>query len=782
MSLLCCACSDHSVVETWDPDGSYRRHRVCKRFIYSWICSDKHLPTFRAAAAAGFKGTLLDLYHGHHAVSNFLLTIQVKGYPAAAFGWAFRLWQRSGSDAKASAMRNQLVSFILSHVEQSSGGDASSEQKVGAKEQLVTLKLDRGEGGGRLGFSVTEHNRIDKVHEGSVASQAGLQIYDRVISVNGLQLSRHVSVGDAIARASNEQICTLAIMRALPRATAASAAPPCTPTRADADAMQSSPSMQPSPSLHPQAALEPFWTLAQACQLIDYFDSCWQLPDIVRMAWIDATILTLDEDLVPSTGGCEGSHRWWDDHMFQHLHNRDVTTVAMKTTGTTLNGDEVYNFFGAQETRWRKAKEKGISVDVHVCQSKADYAFLLHKGESVLLVDDATAFVRRTPEDSCIRRHAVPTAHAFDRFPDSLWPMRRMLAHAGPHSFERQEEDWYTVCRQTGRCDCDASHRLGVRTERGPCKHRREERLATRAAESAEQAAAVCSESFNRLLNHVHERERSRPQALRCMALYTATALPALLEALAAHPSIPPSGTSTGLDDAPSRGQLEVSAADLPFTGAKTEEFSCTFSASSDFGIIFGCVGLQNDDELVDMLVVRAFSRRLDGSLGPAPHGGHQLHPGDMIIAIDGIDDCENLCPMVSTQGVLSLPRSHAEGPVTMHCMLGQCRSAPMCSEGADEGEETIGDHGGRPEKRTAKFPRQQHQPGSRGGAAPRKGKKPQATPATQRQAVKPPQIAAGEDVATAVATLRARLLDVEHLTEQALHVRAELEDATYVR
>jgi hypothetical protein len=99
------------------------------------VCSDKHMPTLRAVLQAGYRGVVLDSWHGFKAISEFLVRLQVLGPAAAAIDWAFRLYRRSSSDAKAIEMRDAFVNFILDHCADG-GGSSSSSLRYGAVEAV----------------------------------------------------------------------------------------------------------------------------------------------------------------------------------------------------------------------------------------------------------------------------------------------------------------------------------------------------------------------------------------------------------------------------------------------------------------------------------------------------------------------------------------------------------------------------------------------------------------------------------------------------------------------
>ena len=112
-------CSDpncsHARVCTWS-GATYHCHRPCAPAFQPLVCVDKHLPSLRAITAAGFRGAVLDGWHGYSAVSKHLADIVLVGGEAAnVIMWAFRLWTRSQSHAHANSIRDVFVHFVIGH-------------------------------------------------------------------------------------------------------------------------------------------------------------------------------------------------------------------------------------------------------------------------------------------------------------------------------------------------------------------------------------------------------------------------------------------------------------------------------------------------------------------------------------------------------------------------------------------------------------------------------------------------------------------------------------------
>ena len=74
----------------------------------------------------------------------------------------------------------------------------------------------------------------------------------------------------------------------------------------------------------------PLWSIEQAIDLLQYFDSCWALPEGIRQSWIDEHRLKLlaDSGIVLTNGGIENSHRWLYDHFFRLQLNRYSTATC----------------------------------------------------------------------------------------------------------------------------------------------------------------------------------------------------------------------------------------------------------------------------------------------------------------------------------------------------------------------------------------------------------------------------------------------------------------------
>lgn len=96
-------CSDptcpHTVTGRWE-GHLYRQCRCCSRTFRPWVGTDKHLPTYRAIESAGYRGAVLDLWHGFKAYDQRLLALNIRDSAAVLANGAFRLWTRSESDAK----------------------------------------------------------------------------------------------------------------------------------------------------------------------------------------------------------------------------------------------------------------------------------------------------------------------------------------------------------------------------------------------------------------------------------------------------------------------------------------------------------------------------------------------------------------------------------------------------------------------------------------------------------------------------------------------------------
>lgn len=455
----------------------------------------------------------------------------------------------------------------------------------------------------------------------------------------------------------------------------------------------------------------PPWTLEQALQFIDYFDKCWHLPQLIRDAQIDKCRLSLEADLAPSTGANEGDHRWFDEHFFNCQINRDVTTVVMNTAGVASNGQLVRGYFDSAEQRFAH-KQSTVSVDVRLCNARAAFEFLTEwtaftidkepdadglfrrpwsirlaffADEAVIAQqpvrgnrrhlrpcarvrscdsagDGESYFVRHFVGSHCLKRHEDHSLYSFNRMPESLEPVRRELKHGGPPSFTR--DGFYAIHGATGRCECMASTYHGVRSAFGACKHERFRKLVCqmRSAGSADEALAIVQNAWDDLRHLVYHREKSKPELVRCQNLYKYASdkrhhwsnYEALLDALASNKSVPPTGKSTGLPEDEEHEQLlQANAAQSSSHGAASKTHSCTF-ASDDIGLAFVPFGL------FGVQVVACMKRR-DGSLGPAPHTGSALNPGDLVTCIDGVT---NLCKCVEKSGKLSLAIAP---PITVH-------------------------------------------------------------------------------------------------------------------
>lgn len=164
-------------------------------------------------------------------------------------------------------------------------------------------------------------------------------------------------------------------------------------------------------------------------------------------------------------------------------------------------------------------------------------------------------------------------------------------------------------------------------------------RLVEELQASEEGEACVLKAARGALYTLVHERERSKPEAARCVPLFDAPDADEVVRLLNTHISVPPTGKSTGLDDtggAPRRSSSGAGGSDEP---VPLEERRCTFAATPTAGSPFLDLGLVftpcepgadelDSDELVDgglELRVAACSRLTSGAVGPAPHTGDSI-------------------------------------------------------------------------------------------------------------------------------------------------------------
>lgn len=490
------------------------------------------------------------------------------------------------------------------------------------------------------------------------------------------------------------------------------------------------------------STVPPMWNVEQAVQLLQYCDSCWFLPDNIRQSWIDerrlrvmglggtqaaitSTSGVLARHLNISTGPPENSHKLLDDLFMRLQLNRDVMTVAVRVSGKDAHGRDGVGVFDYEMKRL--ADSRGTvpkeSVDLRLSTARAALQLLrlLAAGnldEKVELHDAATAFVHKFGDERLLR-HAEPGDSGVRCFPWALKAMKSVLKHAGPLSFSRADDGFYTVDRYTGRCDCDASHYHGVTSAVGTCKHAR---LASWVAEyksGPSGAEAVVKAAQRALYTLVHERERSKPASMRCGPLYSAANAGAVVELLDEHVSVPPTGKSTGLDDAlrsvapPIREEMQFSVAAQP---------DASFP-HHDLGLLF--VPVEFEDEALEggrsllELRVASYSRRASGGVGPGDHTGDTIRPGDVVFAVNG--DAELPLPKLQADQTLALPTYK---PATLHFY----RSTP--TPGREE-EGAGPSAGGRPAARQAKYPAAGgRQPSALGGAPARRGRKPQALPA----------------------------------------------------
>ena len=404
--------------------------------------------------------------------------------------------------------------------------------------------------------------------------------------------------------------------------------------------------------------------------------------------------------------------------------------------------------------------------------------------EEVQLVDSTTAFVRSFGEERLVR-HAEPSDARPRTFPATLKPMKLALAHAGARSFERAVDNFYTVDRHSGRCDCDASHYFGVVSAVGTCKHARLYRSVEALQASDEGEARVLEAARRVLYTLVHERERSKPEAARCVPLYAAKDADEIVALLGTHISVPGTGKSTGLDDTSGAPRGSSSGA----AGSSNEpvplaERRCPFAVAPaasapylDLGLVFTpcepCDHELDSDELVEgglELLVAACSRLWSGGVGPAPHTGDSIRPGDVVFAMNG--DSKLTLPYIQADQTLCWPASK---PLTLHF----CRPPPPSSLPAEEPLTDGPSVGGRPAARQAKYPASgARQANARSGGVPaRRGRKPHDVSARLQKQLKIPS----GSLRTQVEQASEQLLGPGYMNAEVTRLSALADTDTYV-
>ena len=121
----------HSVITSW-AHGSYCRTLSCQRWWRPSFCIDKHIPSFRGLAAAGYGHAFLCDFHGFKCIGDFLSSIGVRGAAADASSWAFRLIKRAASRDQAFDLRDDFVRFHVRHA-------GSSDQRLWNLEQAEQI-------------------------------------------------------------------------------------------------------------------------------------------------------------------------------------------------------------------------------------------------------------------------------------------------------------------------------------------------------------------------------------------------------------------------------------------------------------------------------------------------------------------------------------------------------------------------------------------------------------------------------------------------------------------
>jgi len=429
------------------------------------------------------------------------------------------------------------------------------------------------------------------------------------------------------------------------------------------------------------------WTPVQAEKFIAYFDKYWHYNSSVREAFIDDMFLVLKLErncqYVASTGSLEGSHKNWDAVLMGGMQNKSVRNVVKRIAGISPDGSSCPGYFNDEHNRFLSGQRVQHSIDARQRSMKAMLRFLrCSDGASctaVSFVSETLALVQCF-DDKSLKRHAVSQAHRpLSGLPAVLGGMRKALRHGLEGSPDvTPDASCYPVHRRTGRCGCPSSIKHGVCSSRSVCKHAILVGLCERASASASAFLEVERECVASLLAFVTHRERSKPKdgGFRCMPLYTCTNKVQLLSALSLHSSVPPTGTSTGVE----QGVMQQPSVD-------DREYSCTFGAGHDLGLVLAPVC-----ETGCNIMVLCYSATEGGAReGPAAHVGDRIVPGDEIFFVTGVAGV--LADALSEEGVLIVLQAAASEPLKMSF----CRPALGSIKR---------DAGGRPCEKQAKFRR----------------------------------------------------------------------------
>jgi len=497
------------------------------------------------------------------------------------------------------------------------------------------------------------------------------------------------------------------------------------------------------------------WTLDQAEKYIAYFENCWHKHATIRSAWIEGGRLHLPDDVVPATGGLERHHREIDERHFRCQMNRDVTSVAIAAAGFDCSGTAFKGILATAQQQYEKEAATGMprksAMDIsrRIAHAKACHELLINGLTSFEARPAGGALVRAFSRD-VVRRHAEPHHRDMTPFPSELQPMRELLSYGGAESFQR--DGWYASNARYA-CECLRATYHGARSAAGLCKHSKYRKLCERvmAARDSGAAEAVYLEAEAALRALVWGREKTKPEAIRSAALYDAAnprgtgTRAELLQALAAEPSVPPTGKGTGLstvDEADLLLEAADGAADAP-----EEVCACRFGASGDLGLVFE----QREGGTVLLL---GFSTLANGAPGPAEHSGDQLSAGARVSSVVSSMGEETIA--LSSDGQLQL---RGAGPLQLRFTPQPLALAMDGAAAADSTSLNVG----RPAARHAKFPSataaKRPRIAKAGGAPARRGRKPHSSRAEDRLQVEalPPTASAAERVAAMLQQLEAQ-------------------------
>jgi hypothetical protein len=421
-----------------------------------------------------------------------------------------------------------------------------------------------------------------------------------------------------------------------------------------------------------QVRVAPMWSVSQAQKIIHYHGRYWHFDERVLLAWIDLRRLQLrfevGEKGIAGTNPNEGTHGLWDKHMMAGFVNRSVLNVTMKITGINADGTMGHGYFRDAENRHKHGGNKGPNVSDAISDVRACKKFLeclpkfgatsLHLSECVKITSNGVVFVKPFGQDERILRHAEVELNNKDclSFPHCLDNMRAKLAHGGTESFVDDDGIvWHTVDPANGKCRCKQSISYGVVGSRGSCKHDRLRCLVEDALVTHEAFENVYGRASKIVVKFIYDRERSKNSAIRCKELYEASKgghVLDVLDALKQHKSVPPTGRSTGIDDATAR---QIAAAGGNCAG--TDVLSCTFPRGADVGLVFTVHESGG-------LEVLAHDTCKNGDAGPARYSGDRITCGDVVTSVNGLACLDNC---LDKNGLLALHPEFISSPLILH-------------------------------------------------------------------------------------------------------------------